>query len=403
MENIEKKDKVQKEALSAWLAASKTGTCEIVTGLGKTFIALHALYTMPKNMDLHLFLAETTSRETDLLKDILKYNKIFDRDVLNDYNLKFFCYQSAYKWKGKEFGLVIGDEIHDSLTPSYVKFFLNNSYKAIIGLSATIEKSTRYTNSKGDIYTKGDMLNKIAPICFKYNLKKAKMDSTTRDLDIYVIMHYLDEKEENITSGSKGNTFMQTEKAAYDYWDSQHKRSFFIADEAMKQLKIRITATKRSSILYKLKSKVKVVRDLLTAINTKTIVFGNSLDALLQITPNVVSSRNNEAENKRIRDAFDNNKISTIGSFKKLKQGANLSDLDNCIMMSYYSTSKDLIQRIGRLRDNGKKGNIFILLTENTQEEVWLEKMLVETQDYKIIYCPTVKYAIKKYKQNKDK
>jgi len=27
--------------------------------------------------------------------------------------------------------------------------------------------------------------------------------------------------------------------------------------------------------------------------------------------------------------------------------------------------------------------------------------MLVETQDYKIIYCPTVEYAIKKYKQNK--
>ena len=104
------KDKVQKEALDSWIKSNKTGTAEIITGLGKTFLALNALYTMPRNDQLHLFLAEAIDRQTDLIKDIVKYNKIFNRDVLNDYNLQFQCYQTVYRWKNKEFGLVIADE-----------------------------------------------------------------------------------------------------------------------------------------------------------------------------------------------------------------------------------------------------------------------------------------------------
>tara|TARA_R110000851_G_scaffold315229_2_gene477552 strand:- start:4146 stop:4385 length:240 start_codon:yes stop_codon:yes gene_type:complete len=76
----------------------KKGTCQIITGLGKTFISLHALYTMPKGDDkIHLFLAEQKDRVKDLREDILKYNKLFNRDVLNDYNLQFQCYQTVYK------------------------------------------------------------------------------------------------------------------------------------------------------------------------------------------------------------------------------------------------------------------------------------------------------------------
>lgn len=103
-------DKIQKESIEAWLKSNKKGTLELITGLGKTFCSLHALYTMPKDDKLHLFLAEQVDRQTDLIKDIVKYNKIFNRDVLNDYNLQFQCYQTTYRWKDREFGLVIADE-----------------------------------------------------------------------------------------------------------------------------------------------------------------------------------------------------------------------------------------------------------------------------------------------------
>lgn len=105
------KDKIQKEALKFWLENDKKGTAELATGVGKTILALHALYTMDSKIsDVHLFLAETVTRKKDLLKEIEKYNKIFNRNVLKDYNLKFYCYQSVYKWKNKNFGLIIADE-----------------------------------------------------------------------------------------------------------------------------------------------------------------------------------------------------------------------------------------------------------------------------------------------------
>lgn len=66
--------------------------------------------------------------------------------------------------------------------------------------------------------------------------------------------------------------------------------------------------------------------------------------------------------------------------------------------MSYYSTDKDFIQRIGRLRNNNKVGNVFILLTKNTQEEKWFDKIFLNINNLNIIYCNTVNDCISKIK-----
>jgi|TARA_R110000851_G_scaffold314588_5_gene476711 hypothetical protein len=53
---------------------------------------------MPRDdLKEHYFLAEVTDRKKDLIDQITLYNKIFKRDVVNDYNLQFACYQTAYK------------------------------------------------------------------------------------------------------------------------------------------------------------------------------------------------------------------------------------------------------------------------------------------------------------------
>ena len=396
----ELKNKIQQEALVKWLENEKKGVVILPTGVGKTILALHALYTMDKNDLTHVFLAETTERKKDLLDDIKLYNKLFNVDVTNDYNLKFYCYQTAYKWKDKEFGLVIGDECHDSLSPKYSQFYFNNKYQAFIGLSATIDRKTKYEEN-GQIFTKGDILDKIAPVVFKYSINEAQKDNVSRKLNIYIINHQLEEVEKTVKAGNLKKSFLQTEKASYDYWDKEHKRSWFIEDQELKALKIRITSHKRSNLLFNLPSKVNIIKQLINTINGKTIIFGNSLDALLKITSNVVSSRNTEDKNNYIRDQFDKNLIQTIGSFKKLRQGANLTELDNCILHSYYSSEVHAIQQWGRLRQNGDKvGNVFILLTKDTQETTWFQKMMENMNDFTIINCNDINDCIKKYKEN---
>ncbi len=400
---MDKRNLIHEEAVGSWINANKCGTLNISTGIGKTFCFLHCLHKMPKNKDVHLFLAEVTDRKKDLWDDIIKYDSIFNTNTLIDYNLKFKTYQSAYKLEGYEFGLVGADEIHNSLTPEYSKFYFNNKYNAIVGLSATIDINTKYEINNIFI-TKGELLNKIAPICFKYTLTQAKNDGVGRNLKVYVINQELDNVNKTIKAGNQFKSFFQTEKQAYDYWDKEHKKSWFIEDPEMKSLKIRITSTKRSNLLFNLPSKVNTVKELLSNIKGKTIIFGNSLDSLLQITPDVVSSRYSEDENKAIREAFEANSIQTIGSFKKLRQGANLNGLDNCIIMSYFSSEGHQVQQWGRLRPNdGKVGNVFILLTKETQETVWFEKMTKDLQDFEFIYCDNLEDCIKKYKENEKK
>lgn len=389
------RDKIQKQALQKWIDNDKNGILELVTGAGKTFIALHALYTMHKrDGKVHLFLAETTERKKDLYKDILKYNKIFNRNVLNDYTLKFFCYQSVYKFKNKSFGLIIGDECHDSFTPSYSKFYFNNKYDAFIGLSASVNTTVKYQG-----ITKKQLMNKIAPIVFTYNTKQALKDNNTRNLNIYVIYTELDSKQKIVKAGSKKKLFYQTEQSAYDYWDKRHKRSFFIANEEQKQLQIAITAKKRKDIIYNSINKLNDIKKLISYLKNKTILFGNDISKLLEITPNVISSRNSDEKNNRIRNSINKGTINLIGSFKKLKQGANIEGLDNAIFMSYYSSDVDSLQRAGRLRKADKDGNIFIFVTKNTQEEIWFSKMIKSIEQHKIIYCSNIDDCLNKIKK----
>jgi len=300
-------------------------------------------------------------------------------------------------------------EIHDSLSPVYSQFYLNNKFNALIGLTATLNGSIEY-EIEGKKVTKKDLLNQIAPVCFTYTVNQGQLEGTSRKLNIYIIKHKLDDKTRNIKAGNQYKSFLQTELSAYDYWDKQFKKLLFLEPvegedvskfEALKNLKIQVASNKRKDLLYKLPSKIEVVKKLLSVLKDKTIVFGNSLDSLLKITPNTVSSRNTDDKNKLIRDNFDKDKINTIASFRKLQQGANLSNLDNVILHSYYSVEGKIVQMLGRARLNGdKEGNVFVIVTENTQEVKWWNNATANFTEYNIIECEGIDDCINKYKEN---
>lgn len=384
---MDKRATIQREALTSWVNSDQKGTLELITGLGKTKIALDAVKLYPTDAKI-LFLAEVKDRETELVNEQAKWG-------LSGYDIQFACYQSAYKWTNTEWDLVIADEIHDSLTQEYFKFYKNNKYKRILGLSATVDR--RAIVDEEENIRKGHLLDEIAPVCYTYGLDAGQEDGTARKLDVYVINHKLNVMVKDVPAGSKTKPFKQTEWGAYNYWDGQFKRALF-APEHIKQFRIRYTSNKRAKLLYELPSKVVATKKLVEGVPGKTIIFGNSLSALEQITPNVVSSHNSDARNVKIREDFDSGNINVIASFKKLKQGANLVGLDNCVIHSYYSKSKDLIQRIGRLRNNGEIGRVFIFVTFGTQEVKWYNMMFEDTSVLNIINCASVEDCLLKLK-----
>tara|TARA_R110000868_G_scaffold28617_4_gene107105 strand:+ start:6208 stop:7446 length:1239 start_codon:yes stop_codon:yes gene_type:complete len=392
-----KRDEIQNLAIQTWVETGKKGTINLSTGIGKTFSFIKATRFLPKSSKI-LFLAETSQREFDLKKDITLFKKLFKYDLAKTHTLIFMCYQSSYKLIGTEWDMVCADEIHMSLSPEYIKFYKNNKYKTILGLSATIDRPTSYMIDNVEI-TKGDMIDKIAPVVFKYTLNEAVKDGTTKKLRIFIVNHGLDFYHKTITSGTAKAQFLQTEKEAYDYWDNQFKKTLFLPDSPAKTFRIRNTSAARAKILYNLPSKVTEIKKLLAVLSGKTLLFGNSVDALLALTPNVISNRNSDKQNLELREKFDKDKINLIASFKMLKQGANLSNLDNTILMSYYSKELDMVQAIGRQRVTDNIGNIFIYVTAGTQETKWYTKAMENINNYEEIHCHNTDDAIKKYQQ----
>src|SRR5574343_566414 len=168
----QKKLEIQESAVKIWFDTGCKGTLNLATGSGKTFCFLmicQMLLDKYKSLQLKvLFLAETNQREIDLKNDIDKFIKITGFNFYKFVDLHFACYQSAYKWKDTKWDLVCADEIHSGLTPQYSKFFENNKCNNIVGLSATIDRSTKYTDENGVEYTKGNLVDKIAPVVFTY-------------------------------------------------------------------------------------------------------------------------------------------------------------------------------------------------------------------------------------------
>ena len=391
------KEQVQNQALEALLKNKQDnkirGTCEIATGTGKTFIAFKLILELkPSSV---LFLAETTLRWDNILADAEFFKKCYDVHPFEMTNASFACYQSAYEWKNRSFDLVVADEIHDSLSPKYFEFYRNNNYNHLLGLSATIDNQSKYEDSDGNEYTKIDMLNSIAPIVFRYTLQDGINNNTSRKLNVIVIKHHLDAVNKSIAVNYKDKktgqprTFYQTEKEMYDYYNQKFYQTLY--NKNRNEFLFRFFLNKRNSILYTAPSKMEVVKELLKYLN-RTIIFGNDIASISSLVP-TVSSKNKALVNNKIIYDFNTHKIDVIGSFKMLKQGINLKDLDNVIMHSYYGVQKDFIQRVGRLRQASKDGFVFIILTMNSQEIVWFNRMIAPL-NAGIIWCENVNDAL---------
>jgi len=381
------KEKIQSEAFNAWLKSGYKGTIEAATGTGKNFISFLAIQACDLEDERPiLVLAEATDRERTYFEDLEKFESIYSVDIRTTHTIEFACYQSAYKWEKKDYKLVIADEFHDSLTLKYSRFYYNNNYSWIMGLSATVDRYSKIDPEDDFSATKGELLDEIAPVCYVYDMDKARKEEVLPPLNVYVVNHKLDDLKKTIDGGTKAKPFKTTEFRHYTYLESKLRTARYIKNSKSRDFTYSMFTRKRADFLYNLPSKVieaKKLKEFLEKNEYRTLFFANSLKQLHDIVPGaVIASKDAEGNtqkkdvNDKIMDRFQNNDIQTVGSFKKLKQGANLNDLDVVCLLSYYSKDKDYIQRVGRLRFRKNFiATVIIFRTIGTKEDSWFKKM----------------------------
>ncbi len=377
LDRVEKVNLIQAAAVDALLAVNH-GTVVAATGIGKTFIFFKYLYKRRARKEIDSeseiwFMAETDIREKTLQDEANLFEQYYKGfNPLKDFNIVFKCYQSLPVGNPV---ILACDEVHNSLSEKYQQVYDNNRTYTVC-FSATIPRNLKiYRDDPESTLTKGELIDKVAPIVFVYNLDSAIADGVLAPFQTTVVLHTLNSIDKDIEAVVKGKIVKQTESTYYNY------RKSVMINYNMNPFYKKKCGMEMSRLLWRLPSKVDIIKKLIKTLDGKTIIFGVELELLEQITPNIVKGGKGlqEKVNLQLVDYFNSGKIKVIGSAKKLKQGITLEGVTNCILVSYYSESWHTIQQLGRVVrfKPDKLANLYIIKTLETLEDKWFNDMQV--------------------------
>jgi superfamily II DNA or RNA helicase len=325
------------------------------TGSGKSIVAIEIIKKLfSDNCKICLIVPTEKLRDHNWEQEFKKSNcneiyKTLDR----------FCYASIAKISGKTYDLVILDEAH-RITENNFKFFESNIIKHVIGLTATLPENDE----------KLEMLTSIAPIAFEYSLSQGIKDGIISPFNIKIIETRLDNKEKYIEMGKVNEKYLVTEKYNYDRLTAVFKRAIMTRNSKF----IQIASIKRMHMLYGLKSKMLIAKQILNTYlcDKKVLIFCGSIDQATEICEHTYHSKSGDKDLKR----FINDEISVLSCVRALNEGMNIPNVDAAIIVQLNSKQLDLIQRIGRVVRFRKNhiADIYILSCVDTQDEVWTNK-----------------------------
>ena len=383
--NISKiKDKIQRKGLNKWFSKPwyGRGTLQYATGSGKTRCGVLAAAYLAKitNMDARILILTPTEtiRDRSWKDEFYKWNEgdVYEQCV------KCVCIQTAYKWIGHSFDLVIADEVHNYVSPEYFNFFANNKFVRILGLSAYIDP------------IKLRLLNSIAPIVESISTLEAQDLGLISPFKIYNVPVRLT-TDEQIEYDKADKSF----NGLFSFFNKDLKTMFacmntnvysnFLAKKGMVldasvasyPFMCNAAMAKRKNIIYNSKSKIKAVKKLSNIFSEKkAIIFSQTIEFADKVTDeldNCVSFHSKISKKKRNENLNllkSGNSITRISTAKALNEGMNVPDISMAIIASGTSKTKDMIQRIGRAVrwEANKEASIFRLYIQDSQEEKWV-------------------------------
>lgn len=393
------KNKKQDQAVESLSEHDYSGIIHACVGFGKFFVAFKALKRMVEEKLLDesstiLFLAETNARENDLIRENNLFDNLYAFNPMSYFKtFDFKCYQAIQK---DYYDIIIADEIHDGATKVYYLGMYKKS-KYLIGLTGTPAYNTVIEKTENGLpkLIKRQLYDKLKlKEVFTYTLDESVKDGLTNPFEIKIIYHNLstDKLKYPVKAGNKESGYFNKNEANHYAWlckqakgkwklFNMYKRKNKADTKQINRFKnSAITASGRASnFLYNLQSKEEIVNKLIrehSKKNDKIIVFGKRLDALDDINElkGKVCRANNTDE---LIKKFNNGELNRIASSVKLKQGITLNDVSICILHSYDRSTKDLIQKLGRILryEENKLPILYIICTKDSSEESILKKL----------------------------
>lgn len=308
------KDKLLKQALSAAKKANYYGIFLMPTGSGKGRLMIEIIKLLNPKKILYLC-------NSELLRDVMFKDELIKWHCKHYLDrIDFECYQTAYKWVGREYDIILADEFDASLTPQYSKVYFNNTFKYKILVSATLDAD------------KKRLAKKIAPIVFERKITELIADEVLNKVNYYFINYNLS-TEENGMYLYYNNLFR---KLLNQYQTKEIK-------ENLEKLQIQ-----RKQFLSKLNSSVKVTKWLVNSLRNKKekiLIFCGLSEQADRICKYAYHSNNNE---EVLLQKFNNGEIRELAVVNKVDRGLNIDDIRHIVHESFGRSKTRFSQRTGR-------------------------------------------------------
>lgn len=314
----EERQKIQKQALEALKENNYNGGIILPTGVGKSWILIQALLALKKVKSILYCCDNKKLRDEDFPNELKKWGA----EKYLDYMDKL-CYQSAYKLKGKKYDIVLLDEGDYMLTPKYIRLLINNTFKHIIFVSATLEDLKR------------GLLEEYIPIVFEKKMNEIEGTGIVNEAKGYFV-NYILSPEENRKYLAYNEAFSRNLNVPHPkkgvIESIQRNRKMFLGnlDSSLHQ------ARQLANHLYKKHP------------HNKIIIFCNFAEQADRVCKFSFHSKN-EKDNLNLAD-FDEGKIRVLSVVGKIDRGINLKEVNHAIFESAGESKTKMTQKSGRLR-----------------------------------------------------
>ena len=365
----------QQKALDMWIKAGKRGCIVLPTGSGKTVIGVKALELINSASLVIVPTIDLMDQWTSVLSKYFNNIKIGNLGGgLDDIQAITVCtYDSAYIRAaniGNKFALVIFDEVHHLAAPGYRSIAEQFASPFRLGLTATIERE--------------DNLHKDFPrlvgggIVFEAHASDLAKNKHLSSFEIE--RRYVDMLPEEVEEYKKNFAIYQTSLMKMglkmNYSDSFRKLIMISGRSSIARQAV-LARNKAMDIALNSKSKIEELREILSEYKgRKTIIFTQHNKLVYKISDQFlipfVTYKSTKAERQDALQGFKDGKYTALVTSKVLDEGVDVPDAEIGVILSGTGSSREFIQRLGRLLrpkpfSNGK-AKLIEIVSSGTRE-----------------------------------
>ncbi|MEM0188096.1 MAG: DEAD/DEAH box helicase family protein [Saccharolobus sp.] len=359
----------QEEALHTWYR-NKRGIIVLPTGAGKTAIGLKAIALIRQASLIVVPTLDLLDQWYEAVKEFLgvEAGRIGGNfDELK--GITIITYDSAYtrvESLGNKFALVIFDEVHHLPSEGYSNIAYGLAAPYRLGLTATPKRG----DGRDSLYP-----SLVGPIVYEVSLKELK-GKYLSNFTIHRIYVKLTEEEEKEYTHYRNilNNFLRKRNLKLNSLED-FNRLVRIAARDKEAREALLAWHEAFKIAVNSKAKIEKLREILSELkDEKIIIFTRNTAMAYEISRRflipAITYKTPKDERLEILEKFKSNEYKVIVSSNVLDEGINVPDASVGIVIGGYGTSRQFIQRLGRIlrKKENKIARLIEIVTRGTSD-----------------------------------